>query len=77
MPLESQEQRRIVSSTPKGILSERPLDVLNGAREIRSEVDFCGEDGGLPREMCHFVGWLGDHLRSEVQQRECWLVIPV
>ena len=55
----------------KGILSKRALDVLNRAKEVKSEINFCGEDGGLRKEMCHFMGWLGDHLRSELQ-REGW-----
>src|SRR5205823_14905355 len=65
------EQYRLVSTTAKGTLSKRALDVLNRATEIKSEIDFCGEDGSLPKEMRHFVGWLGDHLRSELQ-REAW-----
>jgi hypothetical protein len=55
----------------KGNLSKRALDVLNRAREVKSEIDFCGEDGGLQKEMYHFAEWLGDHLRSELQ-REAW-----
>jgi len=55
----------------KGILSKRALDTLNRANEIKNEIDFCGEDGGLPKEMRHFAEWLGDHLRSELQ-REAW-----
>jgi hypothetical protein len=55
----------------KGNLSKRALDTLNRAGEVKSLVDFCGEDGGLPKEMRQFMGWLGDHLRSELQ-REAW-----
>lgn len=55
----------------KGILSKRALDVLNRASEVKGEIDFCGEDGGLQEEMHHFAEWLGDHLRSELQ-REAW-----
>src|SRR5579863_10469363 len=55
----------------KGILSKRALDMLNRAGEIRGDFDFCGEDGGLPKEMRQFMGWLGDYLRSELQ-REAW-----
>ncbi len=55
----------------KGILSKRALDMLNRASEIKSAIDFCSEDGGLPKEVRHFMGWLGDHLRSELQ-REAW-----
>jgi hypothetical protein len=47
----------------KGILSKRVLDVLSHATEIKSEIDFCDEDGGLQKEMYHFAEWLGDHLR--------------
>jgi hypothetical protein len=45
--------------------------VLNRAAEIKSEIDFCNEDGALQNEMYHFAEWLGDHLRSELQ-REAW-----
>lgn len=55
----------------KGILSKRALGMLNRASEIKGDIDFCAEDGGLPKEMRHFMGWLGDHLRSELQ-REAW-----
>jgi hypothetical protein len=55
----------------KGILSKRALDMLNRATEIKNEIEFCGEGGGLSKEMCHFMGWLGDHLRSQLQ-RESW-----
>jgi hypothetical protein len=61
----------MVLSMAIGILSKRALDMLNPAGEIKSEIDFCGEDGGLPKEMRHFMGWVGDHLRSELQ-REAW-----
>ena len=60
-----------MSSVSKGSLSKRTLDILNRASEIKSEIDFCGEDGDLPKEMHHFMGWLGDYLRSELQ-REAW-----
>src|SRR5579862_815087 len=53
------------------VLSKRALDILNRASEIKSDIDFCGEDGGMPKEMRHFTEWLGDHLRSELQ-REAW-----
>ena len=53
------------------ILGNKALDVLNRAVEIKSEIDFCGEDGGLQKEMYHLAEWLGDHLRSELQ-REAW-----
>ncbi len=52
-------------------LSRRALDVLNRAAEIKSENDFCGEDGGLSKEMRGFAEWLGDCLREELQ-RETW-----
>jgi hypothetical protein len=55
----------------KGNLSKRALDALNRASEVKSMIDFCGEDGGLPKEMRQFMGWLGDHLRSELQ-RKAW-----
>ena len=55
----------------KGTLSKRVLDVLNHAAEIKSEIEFCDEGGGLQKEMYHFAEWLGDHLRSELQ-REAW-----
>ncbi len=55
----------------EGILSKRALDMLNRASEIRSEIEFCGEDGGLPKEMRHFMARLGEHLRSKLQ-REAW-----
>ena len=64
-------QNSIVPSTAKGILSNRALDILNRAGEIKSEFDFCGEDGDLREELRHFMGWLGDYLRSELQ-REAW-----
>jgi hypothetical protein len=35
----------------KGNLSKRALDILNRASEVKSAIDFCGEDGGLPKEM--------------------------
>jgi hypothetical protein len=38
---------------------------------VKSEIDFCAEDGGLQKEMHHFAEWLGDHLRAELQ-RETW-----
>src|ERR1035441_43532 len=60
-----QEQRRIVLSMANGNLSKRGLDVLNRASEMKSDFDFCGEDGDLPKEMRRFMGWLGDYLRSE------------
>lgn len=66
-----QEQRRIVLSMANGNLSKRGLDVLNRASEMKSDFDFCGEDGDLPKEMRRFMGWLGDYLRSELQ-REAW-----
>jgi hypothetical protein len=56
---------------PQGILSKRANDVLNRAAAIKSEIDFCGEEGGLASEMYHFAEWLGDHLRAELQ-REAW-----
>lgn len=55
----------------KGILSKRALDVLNRASEIKSDIDYCGENGSLPKEKVHFMVWLGDHLRFELQ-REDW-----
>ena len=55
----------------KGIPSKRALDVLNRASEVKSEIDFCGEDGGLQKVMYRFAEWLGDHLRLELQ-REAW-----
>ncbi|MGA8030561.1 MAG: hypothetical protein WB992_25740 [Bryobacteraceae bacterium] len=55
----------------KGPLSKRALDALNRASEIKGEIDFCGKDGRLPIEMHHFMGWLGDHLRSELH-RDDW-----
>jgi hypothetical protein len=55
----------------RGILSKRALDMLNRADEVKSDIDFCGEDGGLLKEARRFMGWLGDHLRSELQ-REAW-----
>lgn len=61
----------MVLSMATGILSKRALDMLNRAGEIKSEINFCGEDGGLPKEMRHFMEWVGDHLRSELQ-REAW-----
>ena len=63
-------QNTIVPSTAKGILSNRALDILNRAGEIKSEIDFCGEDGGLPEEKRRFMEWLGDHLRFELQREE-------
>jgi hypothetical protein len=59
---------RIVPSIAKGILSKRALYMFNRASEIKSEFDFCGDGGGLPKEMRHFMEWLGDHLRSELQR---------
>jgi hypothetical protein len=56
---------------PIGTFSKRALDVLNRASEVRNEIDFCSEDGGLQKEIYHFVEWLGDHLRSELR-REAW-----
>ena len=55
------------------ILSKRALDILNRASEIQNEIEFCGEDGGLTKEMRQFMGWLGDHLRAELR-RESWEV---
>ena len=62
----------------KGILGKRALDLLNRASEVRSEIDFCDEGGGLQKEggglqkeMYHFVEWMGDQLRYELQ-REAW-----
>ena len=52
-------------------LSKRALNVLNRASEVKSEIDFCGKDGGLQKEMYHFAEWLGDYLRSELQ-RDTW-----
>jgi hypothetical protein len=57
-----------VGVTP-GVLSKRALDILNRAGEIKSEIDFCR--GGLAKEMRHFMGWLGEHLRAELQL-EAW-----
>lgn len=64
-------QNTIVPSTAKGILSNRALDILNRASEIKSEIDFCSQGGGLHKEIRNFMEWLGDHLRSELQ-REDW-----
>lgn len=55
----------------RGILSKRALEMLNRAGEIKSAIEFCGEDGGLATEMRRFLGWLGDQLRFELQ-REVW-----
>jgi hypothetical protein len=55
----------------KGTLSKRALDILNRASEIKNDIDFYGKAGVLPKEMHHFMGWLGDHLRLELQ-REGW-----
>src|SRR2546421_501316 len=55
----------------EGILSKRALDILNRASEIKSDFDYCSENGGLPKEKVHFMEWLGDYLRSELQ-REDW-----
>jgi hypothetical protein len=63
-------QNIVVPSTAKGILSNRALDILNRASEIKSEIDFCGKDGGLPKEKRRFMEWLGDHLRFELQREE-------
>lgn len=62
---------RIRPMVAKGILSKRALDMLNRASEIKGDLDFCGQDGGLQKEMRQFMGWLGDYLRSELQ-REAW-----
>jgi len=32
-------------------LGKRALDVLNRVSEIKDDTDFCGEDGGLQKEM--------------------------
>ena len=55
----------------KGILTKRALDTLNRASEIKADIDFCGEEGGLAKGFRRFMGWLGDYLRSELQ-REDW-----
>lgn len=59
-----------VPSMAEGILSKRALDTLNRASEIKSEIDFCGEDGGLQKEIYHFMEWLGDYLRAELRRGE-------
>jgi hypothetical protein len=61
----------MVPPMAKGNLSKRALDVLNRAGEVKSTIDFCSEDGGLPKEMRQFMGWLGDHLRADLQ-RDAW-----
>ncbi len=53
------------------ILSKRALDVLNRTSEVGGIVNFCGEDGGMVGELRRFMGWLGEHLRSELS-REAW-----
>lgn len=55
----------------RNILGRRALDLMNRASEMKVEIDFCAEGGGLQREMYHFAEWLGDHFRSELQ-RESW-----
>jgi hypothetical protein len=53
------------------ILSKQALDGLNSAAEIKRIVDFCSEGGPMTGELYQFMGWLGEHLRSELS-REAW-----
>lgn len=53
------------------ILSKTTLDMLNRTSEVKFIVDFCGEDGGMVSELRQFMGWLGEHLRSELSV-EAW-----
>ena len=65
------KRHRIVCTMARKLFSRRVLDVLNRASEIKADIDFCDEGGGLQEEMHHFTEWLGDHLRTDFE-RDNW-----